>query len=171
MDDFRHAISLDEHRVRFKPGFWTRPTEAHKNCGVKSHHMPRSIWGHLPSQPKLEILGSPDSLDISPHALTSAIEDTSPPLQTPHTPTGNLSRWTSGMENSRSTTQLSSMQNVATEVIAHLLEAILADFVPMVTGAYHSLLLLVTTPSYGFNARFSPPGLTNTTTGFPLRNN
>ncbi|KAG1785805.1 uncharacterized protein HD556DRAFT_1456356 [Suillus plorans] len=126
MDDFRHAISLDEHRVRFKPGLWTRPTEAHKNCGVKSHHMPRSIGGHLPSQPKLEILGSPDSdatktsrhhhkmgrelsttdsepivemnveeisgvgrhfdlhpthiigLDISPHALTSAIKDTSP---------------------------------------------------------------------------------------------
>ncbi|KAG2127628.1 uncharacterized protein EDB93DRAFT_1340943 [Suillus bovinus] len=27
--------------------------------------------------------------------------------------------------------------------------------------------LLVTTPSYGFNAHFSPPGLTNTATGFP----
>ncbi|KIK36776.1 hypothetical protein CY34DRAFT_26234 [Suillus luteus UH-Slu-Lm8-n1] len=58
---FRHAISLDEHRVRFKPGLWTRPTEAHKNCGVKSHHMPRSIRRHLPSRPKLENLGSPDS--------------------------------------------------------------------------------------------------------------
>ena len=24
---FRHALSLDEHRSRFRPEFWTRPTE------------------------------------------------------------------------------------------------------------------------------------------------
>lgn len=37
----------------------------------------------------------------------------------------------------------------------------------MLMGAYHPRLLLVTTPSYTFNARFSPPGSTNTSTGFP----
>ncbi|KAG2124219.1 hypothetical protein DEU56DRAFT_827756 [Suillus clintonianus] len=37
----------------------------------------------------------------------------------------------------------------------------------MLMGTYHPRLLLLTTPSYGFNARFSPPGQTNTTTGFP----
>lgn len=51
--------------------------------------------------------------------------------------------------------------------VEHLPEEILADFTPMILGVYHPRLLLVTTPSYGFNARFSPPGSTNTATGFP----
>lgn len=36
----------------------------------------------------------------------------------------------------------------------------------MILGAYHPRLLLVTTPSYTFNARFSPPG-TKKSNGFP----
>lgn len=58
---FRHAISLDEHRVRFKPNLWTRPTEEHKKCGVKHEHMPRSIRRHLPKRQEHDSKGSPDS--------------------------------------------------------------------------------------------------------------
>jgi len=43
---FRHAISLDERRVRFKPRTWYRSTEADKKKGLKTHEMPRSIGHH-----------------------------------------------------------------------------------------------------------------------------
>jgi len=39
---FRHALSLDEHRVRFKPSTWYRPTHHDHQKGLKSHEMPRS---------------------------------------------------------------------------------------------------------------------------------
>ncbi|KAG1775289.1 hypothetical protein EV702DRAFT_1199602 [Suillus placidus] len=108
-------------------------------------------------------------LDISSHALASAIEDTSPaaanasytrwePLQ--------VNIWHGGLEIFNQTF-VNAECIVATEVVEHLPEIILADFAPMIMGVYHPRLLLVTTPSYGFNARFSPPGLTNTATGFP----
>ncbi|KAG2067475.1 hypothetical protein BDR04DRAFT_1105001 [Suillus decipiens] len=108
-------------------------------------------------------------LDISSHALASAIEDTSPaaanksytrwePLE--------VNIWHGGLE-IFNPAFVNAECIVATEVIEHLPEAILADFAPVIMGAYHPRLLLVTTPSYGFNARFSPPGLTNTATGFP----
>jgi uncharacterized protein (DUF2235 family) len=31
---FRHAVSLDERRVRFKENLWNRPTEKEKNLGL-----------------------------------------------------------------------------------------------------------------------------------------
>ncbi|KAH9945360.1 uncharacterized protein BXZ73DRAFT_96350 [Epithele typhae] len=46
---------------------------------------------------------------------------------------------------------------VATEVIEHLPDPILARFAPVLFGAYHPRLVLLTTPSYTFNARFLPP--------------
>ncbi|KAH8100047.1 hypothetical protein BXZ70DRAFT_1000564 [Cristinia sonorae] len=46
---------------------------------------------------------------------------------------------------------------VATEVVEHLPEAILQDFAPVLLGLYHPRWLLITTPSYTFNARFTPP--------------
>ncbi|KAG2116365.1 hypothetical protein BD769DRAFT_1486352 [Suillus cothurnatus] len=58
---FRHAISLDEHRVRFKPNPWIRANETHKHRGVKPDHMPRSIRRHIPSLPDIKFKGSPDS--------------------------------------------------------------------------------------------------------------
>ncbi|KAG1859837.1 hypothetical protein F4604DRAFT_1792077 [Suillus subluteus] len=59
---FRHAISLDEHRVRFQPSLYIRATEKHKKRGVQSHHMPRSIVRHLPDPQELKHCnGSPDS--------------------------------------------------------------------------------------------------------------
>jgi len=49
---FRHALSLDEHRVRFKPNYWHRPTPEDLERGVKRHEMPRSRKRiHMPSLP------------------------------------------------------------------------------------------------------------------------
>ncbi|GJE94781.1 hypothetical protein PsYK624_109540 [Phanerochaete sordida] len=46
---------------------------------------------------------------------------------------------------------------VSTEVIEHLPEDVLAEFAPLLLGVYHPQLLLLTTPSYDFNARFTAP--------------
>ncbi|KDR75988.1 hypothetical protein GALMADRAFT_67638 [Galerina marginata CBS 339.88] len=46
---------------------------------------------------------------------------------------------------------------VAMEVIEHLTEDIFPAFAPMLLGVYHPKFFLVTTPSYTFNARFTPP--------------
>ncbi|KIK99580.1 hypothetical protein PAXRUDRAFT_47575, partial [Paxillus rubicundulus Ve08.2h10] len=47
---------------------------------------------------------------------------------------------------------------VATELIEHLTEDVLVHVAPVVLGAYRPRLFLITTPSYTFNARWSPPG-------------
>jgi hypothetical protein len=47
---------------------------------------------------------------------------------------------------------------VATEVIEHLPEEVLTSFAPILLGNYAPRLLLLTTPSYDFNACFSAPG-------------
>jgi len=39
---FRHALALDEHRVRFKPNFFNRPTREEISLGLK--------WGELPKK-------------------------------------------------------------------------------------------------------------------------
>ena len=39
---FRHALSLDERRVRFKPSHWKHPEMHEHHLGVKKHEMPRS---------------------------------------------------------------------------------------------------------------------------------
>ncbi|KAG1744045.1 uncharacterized protein EDB91DRAFT_208253 [Suillus paluster] len=107
-------------------------------------------------------------LDISSHALASAIEDTAPasanasytrwePLE--------VNIWHGGLE-VFNPAFVNAECILATEVIEHLPENILVNFAPMIMGVYHPRLLLVTTPSYGFNARFSPPGLTDPS-GFP----
>ncbi|KAG5732645.1 hypothetical protein E4T56_gene16747 [Termitomyces sp. T112] len=38
---FRHALALDEHRVRFRPNFWNRPSLEEAQLGVKKGEMPR----------------------------------------------------------------------------------------------------------------------------------
>ncbi|KAI6159255.1 hypothetical protein EDD17DRAFT_1613144 [Pisolithus thermaeus] len=40
---FRHALALDEHRVRFMPNFYNRSTDADKKLGVQKGEMPRSV--------------------------------------------------------------------------------------------------------------------------------
>ena len=39
---FRHAISLDEHRAKFKPNFYQRPTEKQQKLGMQPGEMPKS---------------------------------------------------------------------------------------------------------------------------------
>lgn len=39
---FRHALALDEHRVRFKPNFFNRPTHEELELGLK--------WGEVPKK-------------------------------------------------------------------------------------------------------------------------
>ncbi|KAJ3565215.1 hypothetical protein NP233_g7783 [Leucocoprinus birnbaumii] len=46
---------------------------------------------------------------------------------------------------------------VSTEVIEHLPPEIFPAFAPMLLGVYHPKLLLITTPSYTYNARFTAP--------------
>ncbi|KAI0649386.1 hypothetical protein C8Q79DRAFT_999170 [Trametes meyenii] len=46
---------------------------------------------------------------------------------------------------------------VSTEVIEHLPDDVLRAFAPVVFGAYRPRVVLVTTPSYTFNARFTAP--------------
>ncbi|KAI6161304.1 hypothetical protein EDD17DRAFT_1759355 [Pisolithus thermaeus] len=40
---FRHALSLDEHRIRFMPSFYTYPTQEDNKLGVQKGEMPRSV--------------------------------------------------------------------------------------------------------------------------------
>jgi hypothetical protein len=47
---------------------------------------------------------------------------------------------------------------VATEVIEHLPENVVDDFAPVLLGNYAPRLLLLTTPTFDFNERFSAPG-------------
>ncbi|KAH8118207.1 hypothetical protein DFH11DRAFT_1699623, partial [Phellopilus nigrolimitatus] len=47
---------------------------------------------------------------------------------------------------------------VSTEVIEHLPPAVLSSFAPTLLGLYRPRLLLLTTPNFTFNARFSAPG-------------
>ncbi|KAL0067875.1 hypothetical protein AAF712_005043 [Marasmius tenuissimus] len=57
---------------------------------------------------------------------------------------------------------------VATEVIEHLSPEIFPYFGPVLLGIYQPRLLLVTTPSYTFNARFAAPNApANRRSGFP----
>ncbi|KAI0368687.1 hypothetical protein BV20DRAFT_969076 [Pilatotrama ljubarskyi] len=46
---------------------------------------------------------------------------------------------------------------VSTEVIEHLPDDVLQAFAPIVFGAYHPRIVVLTTPSYTFNARFTAP--------------
>ncbi|KAI6017467.1 hypothetical protein EDC04DRAFT_478799 [Pisolithus marmoratus] len=43
---FRHALALDEHRVRFMPNFYNRSSEADNKLGVQKGEMPRSVKKH-----------------------------------------------------------------------------------------------------------------------------
>ncbi|KAF8525787.1 hypothetical protein BU17DRAFT_41023 [Hysterangium stoloniferum] len=55
---------------------------------------------------------------------------------------------------------------VATEVIEHLPPDLLPLFAPVLLGHYRPRLLLLTTPNFTYNQRFSPPGK-KSPTGYP----
>jgi len=49
---FRHAIALDEHRVRFKPNFYNRPTHDELEKGLKWGEGVRSKMHEKPHRRK-----------------------------------------------------------------------------------------------------------------------
>ncbi|PBK58695.1 hypothetical protein ARMSODRAFT_923456 [Armillaria solidipes] len=52
---FRHALALDEHRVRFMPAIWHRTSSAQHKLGLQRGEMPRSLtMGHVKSLGELE---------------------------------------------------------------------------------------------------------------------
>ena len=53
---------------------------------------------------------------------------------------------------------LCSLTRRCTSRIEHLTDELVAQFAPILLGVYHPRIFLMTTPSYDFNARFSPPG-------------
>ncbi|KAI6108042.1 hypothetical protein F5141DRAFT_1120312 [Pisolithus sp. B1] len=99
-------------------------------------------------------------LDIDTKALQYAAEDTSPssanPLYTRWEPL-EVSLWHGSLD-SINTTFVDVECIVATEVIEHLTDDLVQHFAPVLLGVYHPRIFLMTTPSYTFNARFSPPG-------------
>lgn len=106
-------------------------------------------------------------LDISPNDLAFAIDATRPPAPLEDLPEffrDPLTRfellevklWEGGLETINE--EFVGIECiVSTEVIEHLTPAIYPFFAPMLLGVYHPEHLLVTTPSYTFNARFTSP--------------
>ncbi|KAJ2914058.1 hypothetical protein MD484_g6357, partial [Candolleomyces efflorescens] len=104
-------------------------------------------------------------LDISPTDLEFAINTTRPPEpQPPSDYTLSLTRfestdvklWEGGLEVINE--EFVGIECiVSTEVIEHLSTETLPYFAPILLGVYHPEFLLVTTPSYTFNARFTTP--------------
>lgn len=111
------------------------------------------------------------ALDISAEDLKIAIELTKPPPAAPSGPRDwswqprwdemDVKVWLGGLESvNREMEGVDCI--VAMEVIEHLPHHVLDYFAPVLLGAYHPRLLLMTTPSYTFNARFYPPNFTGT---------
>ncbi|KAF9243433.1 hypothetical protein BU15DRAFT_43071 [Melanogaster broomeanus] len=100
-------------------------------------------------------------LDISSRDLDVAAECTSPasanPLYTRWEPLG-VELW-HGSVDVINPSFIDVECVVATEVIEHLTDDVLVRVAPIILGVYRPRLFLITTPSYTFNARWSPPGI------------
>ncbi|EJD06950.1 uncharacterized protein FOMMEDRAFT_76349 [Fomitiporia mediterranea MF3/22] len=104
-------------------------------------------------------------LDIASRALTSCIARTAPESHLFQYHRDDLPRW-EPLEVNIWHGSLSVYNPefvdveciVSTEVIEHLPEDVLPEFAPTLLGIYRPRLLLITTPNYAFNARFSAPG-------------
>ncbi|KXN80852.1 Small RNA 2'-O-methyltransferase [Leucoagaricus sp. SymC.cos] len=109
-------------------------------------------------------------LDISKHDLEFAARETVPPQLTPeegayqsflHMPQQRweeleIKLWEGGLEVvNEEFVNIECI--VSTEVIEHLPPEVFPAFVPTLLGVYHPRLLLITTPSYTYNARFTAP--------------
>ncbi|KAJ7650045.1 hypothetical protein FB45DRAFT_778946 [Roridomyces roridus] len=110
-------------------------------------------------------------LDVSAYDLAFAVKETKPPSSTPGGEDDmdsygvRLTRW----EDMEAKVWHGGLQVVneefvgvecivCTEVIEHLPPDILPALAPTLLGIYHPKRLLITTPSYTFNARFTRPG-------------
>ncbi|KDQ59349.1 hypothetical protein JAAARDRAFT_128204 [Jaapia argillacea MUCL 33604] len=125
----------------------------------------------VPSQDPLDLYPSfIAGLDISPSDLQYAIEDTSPAA---HESSSNIrweplevQIWEGGLECvNEAFVDMECI--VAMEVIEHLEPSVFNSFAPTLLGTYHPQLLLMTTPSYNFNARFINPITQIRVGGFP----
>jgi hypothetical protein len=122
-------------------------------------------------------------LDISAEDLAFAVRDTAPAATDEASYNANfLSRYTSHSirwEDFKVHIWKGALQKVnqefvgidcivSTEVIEHLPPGVFPAFAPVLLGVYHPRLLLVTTPSYTFNARFTAPDAPKSTRkGYP----
>lgn len=71
---FRHALSLDERRAKFKPNFYNRPTVDEINLGTQPGEMPKS---GTPGDDTI-IAGDPSMMAQSPYpSPTSSISSSS----------------------------------------------------------------------------------------------
>ncbi|GBE88330.1 predicted protein [Sparassis crispa] len=103
-------------------------------------------------------------VDIAPDSLKDAISMTSPPPPIVLSSWEPMPRWEPleakiwrGGVQAFNPEFVGVECIVATEVIEHLQEDVMQDFAPIVLGGYHPRLLLLTTPSYTYNARFCSP--------------
>ncbi|KAH7926087.1 hypothetical protein BV22DRAFT_1009925 [Leucogyrophana mollusca] len=99
-------------------------------------------------------------LDVSSRDLRYAVEFTTPSAHCPYERWEPLDVkiWKGGLE-AFNAEFVDAECIVSTEVVEHLPEDILAEFGPVLLGLYQPRLFLITTPSYDFNARFSPPDI------------
>ncbi|EIW84235.1 hypothetical protein CONPUDRAFT_163412 [Coniophora puteana RWD-64-598 SS2] len=97
-------------------------------------------------------------LDILEQELNYAAEETAPGLNTPYPRWEPLEvkLWLGALE-VVNPEFVGADCIIATEVVEHLADEALAAFAPVLLGVYRPRLLLITTPSYAFNARFAPP--------------
>ncbi|KAF8903624.1 hypothetical protein CPB85DRAFT_1226344 [Mucidula mucida] len=105
-------------------------------------------------------------LDISERDLQFAIDAVSPPMESPVVNSYMTAPvrweplvatiWKGGLQVINEEF-VNTECIVSSEVIEHLSPDILPFFAPMLLGVYHPYKLLITTPSYTFNARFTSP--------------
>ncbi|KAH9949972.1 hypothetical protein B0H21DRAFT_725561 [Amylocystis lapponica] len=88
------------------------------------------------------------ALDISSEDLQSAVACTAPRCTSTSSASHIVKIWEGGL-------QCINSEFVGVECIVST--EVLQDFAPVLLGVYHPRLLLITTPSYTFNARFTPP--------------
>jgi len=106
-------------------------------------------------------------LDISNEDLAFAMEAAAPPEPGEEDNSkmgGRLRSLTAGAQRWEALTS----KVWKARISEHLPENILASFAPVLLGVYHPEFLLITTPSYTFNARFTAPDAPTTSQiGFP----
>ncbi|EMD31353.1 hypothetical protein CERSUDRAFT_145359 [Gelatoporia subvermispora B] len=141
------------------PAPWLPPSHhAEIRAFLESQELPsiEYIIHEEPYMHPVRVIG----LDISAVDLCDAIKHTSPPKPTalswPRWIPLDVEIWEGGLQ-SLNPVFMDVECIVSTEVIEHLPEEVLQDFAPVILGVYQPRLLLITTPSYTFNARFTAP--------------
>lgn len=148
-----------------RPAPWLSPPPNHLLQSSSSSSDPTEQSPECPDRiPNLHVT-SLHGLDISSTDLAFAIENTSPNEEVQGGYMSNIPLrwenlevkiWKGGLE-SINEEFIDVECIVSTEVVEHLPPDIFPSFAPMLLGVYHPRFLLITTPSYTFNARFTAP--------------